>query len=129
MGSNLPERRFWTLGLGRGVLVSSRRVTMKHGARPEQMTLGPCENDLDPPKSMVSAHAPDLATSIADLRQRIAVVRPRVAECVRVGPRINELADAIQRGDINRPEAVTMQAEINGLWASLPPVREQATIV
>jgi hypothetical protein len=102
---------------------------MKHGARPEQMTLGPCENDLDPPKSMVSDYAPYLAASIADLRQRIAVVRPRVAECVRVAPRINELADAIQRGDVNRPEAVTMQAEINELWASLPPVREQTTIV
>jgi hypothetical protein len=78
---------------------------------------------------MVTSQAKDLIAAIADLRQRIAVVLPRLAECVRVAPRINELADAIRQGDANRPEAVAMQAEVNEHWVSLPPVRDQANTV
>jgi hypothetical protein len=85
---------------------------------------------------MDSARQRDLSVRITSVRKQIAEVLPRLAHCVQLAPRINELTDAIGRTpdhpggeQLGSRTPESMQAEIDELYRSFPMVQRQASEV
>jgi hypothetical protein len=83
---------------------------------------------------MIPAERGDLNSRIFSVRERIAEVLPRLAQCVHLAVRINELTDAIGRARQSPPGGggsgsrtpESMQEEINEIYRPFPEVKRQA---